>query len=286
MMAALMKRPSAVARMRRSAGGTRNLAVLAIAFSFALLSGHVALTLVALWLYGMCVVRDVASPRFGKRLAAEDAEKRRRLPESVELNDPGLRMTVSSIRAGYAEIARVLKRTPPPIHAHVGAALTSLEELRPQAARLIREADELGGYLRAVPRSGVESELQRLEKAAQRATDEARAEYERALAIRREQLDAIDQIQREHDRISASLERIIGSIEAFPAWIYRLRLLERSAREDLVRDADRDLQRMNEDFCSSKQLLESLAARDGTSWSPLPSVIVGEQGLLEHGRPE
>src|SRR6185312_9522218 len=123
MMAALMKRPSAVARMRRSAGGTRNLAVLAIAFSFALLSGHVALTLVALWLYGMCVVRDVASPRFGKRLAAEDAEKRRRLPESVELNDPGLRMTVSSIRAGYAEIARVLKRTPPPIHAHVGAAL-------------------------------------------------------------------------------------------------------------------------------------------------------------------
>lgn len=284
-MAALMKRPSAVARMRRSAGGTRNLAVLAIAFSFALLSGHLALTLVALWLYGLCVVHDVASPRFARRLATEEAEKGRRLPECTELDDPGLRMTVSSIRAGYGEIARVLKRTPPPIQAHVAAALASLEELRPQAAGLIRQADELAGYLRAVPRSTIESELQRLERAAGRASDEARAEYERALAIRREQLSAIDQIQREHDRITASLERIIGTVEAFPAWIYRLRLLERSAREDLVRDADRDLQRMNEDFSSSKQLLESLAARDA-SWQPLPSVVVAEQALLECGPTE
>ncbi|HEY2744452.1 MAG TPA: hypothetical protein VGL86_07510 [Polyangia bacterium] len=268
-MATLVKRPSVGVLVCRSAAGTRNLSVLAAALLCAMVAGSVGLTVVAVWLYGLFVARDVSSPRFAKRVSAARAEARRRLPDGLDLADPGLRVAVSSIRAGYAEIARVLERTPSPIQAHVRAAVAALNELRPQAARLIREADELCGYLRAVPRSNVASEVDRLAAAAARATDEARAEYERALAIRRDQLAALDQIQREHDRIAASLERIIGTVEAFPARIYRLRLLERSAREDPVSDADRDLQRMNEDLSSSQQLLESLAARDGASWSSL-----------------
>ncbi|HEX3866834.1 MAG TPA: hypothetical protein VHV78_08785 [Gemmatimonadaceae bacterium] len=264
--------------MRSSAAGRRNLAVLASAVALALLSGQLGLTIVAAWLYVLFIARDVLSPQFAKSVAATRAEKLTHLPESADLDDLGLRIIVSSVRSGYAEIGRVLRRMPPPIHAHVRAALASLGELRAQAARLIREADELGGYLRAIPRSGVESEIKRLEAATERANDEARAEYQRALSIRRDQLAAIDQIQREHDRISASLDRIVGTVEAFPSWIYRLRLLERSAREDLVRDADRDLRRVSEDFSSSQLLLESLAACDGVSWSQLPRSSPGTTG--------
>ena len=259
------KGPAVGMLMRSSASGTRNLAVLGIALTVALLSGHLGLSFVAAWLYALFITRDVLDPRFAKRVAAARAEELRRLPSSEELGDAGLRVTVSAIRAGYSEIDRVLKRAPAPIHAHVRAALASLEALRPQAARLVREADELGGYLRAVPRISVESELKRLEAVVERSTHEARQEYERTLAIRRDQLAALEQIQREYDRITASLERIVGTVEAFPAWIFRLRLLERTAREDLVSEADRDLRRMNEDFSSSQHLLEALTAGDGVS---------------------
>jgi predicted transcriptional regulator len=271
--------PALATLVRHSAASKRNLAVLAGVLALALLSAALGLAVVAASLYVLLIVWDVGSPRFGKSVSAARAEELTRLPNCADLDDFGLRVMVSSIRAGYGEIARVLRRMPAPIRAHVRAALAALEELRPRAARLIRELDELGGYLRAVPRNGVESELKRLEAASERANDEARAEYERAVSIRRDQLAAIDQIRREHDRISASLERIIATIEAFPSWIYRLRLLERSAREDLVSEVNRDLRRMSEDLSSSQQLLESLAASDGVAWLSLPAVIAGNDGF-------
>lgn len=275
-MASLMRRPSVALRLRRSTVRPRNLAVLMGALA-CMLSGHLALTVAALWLYAFFVLRDVSSPRFAERVAAEPAERQTRLPEVAEVADPGLRIMTSSIHAGYAEVERLLARTPASVRAHAGAALTALQALRPKAARLIREADELSGYLRGAPRRAAQFELQRLEQARERAIDETRLEYERALSVRRDQLAALDQIQRQHDRVSATLERVMGTIEAFPAWIQRLRLLERAAGEDLLGDTDCELQRMTEELSSSQALLESFTASSEASFWLMPTSRCGSR---------
>jgi len=84
-------------------------------------------------------------------------------------------------------------------------------------------------------------------------------EWSEALSIRKEQLAAIDRIRREHDRILASLERVLGTLEAFPSLIQRLCVLERCAREDLVGDVHVELAGVSGDVTSSRQLLEGLA---------------------------
>jgi len=245
--------------VRRSATGKGNLSALMAVVALALVSGHYALILAAGWLFCLLVARDVRSPRFPHRLLARDAEARRCLPEAAEISDQALRQMLASIRAAYSETARVLRHTPEALKAHVRAAIGSLDDIRAYAAQLIRECDELCGYLRTVSRETVEAEIKRLQKSLDEADEAAGREWSEALSIRKEQLAAIDRIRREHDRIVASLERVLGTLEAFPSLIQRLCVLERCAREDLVGDVHVELAGVSGDVTSSRQLLEGLA---------------------------
>lgn len=244
---------------KRSATGTLNLSALGGVFTLAILSGHLGLVIAAGWLFVLLVARDVSSPRFARRLQARDEAARRQLPEASEVGDQNLRRIVSSIRVGYAEIGHVLEQTPEAIKAHLGGALASLQDLRVHAARLVRQCDELCGYLRAVPRAPVEGELARLKMALARADACARGEFEQAVAIREDQLAALDRIEREHDRTVAALERVVCTVEAFPSLVYRVRVLERRAREDVVHDVCEQLANVSGDVRATRLLLEGLA---------------------------
>lgn len=257
----IMQRPTTARVVLQAASGKLNLAALSTVFALALLSGQLGLLLAGACLYTLLIARDASDPRFWRRMMAAEAAARRELPETSTLSEEALRVVVSSLRSGYREIAFSLKRTPEPIKVHVRVALSTLADLRAHAAQLVRDADDLHRYLCANPRAAVEAEIKRLRESLERAADDARVEYQKALSVRQEQLDTIDRIKHEHDRLLASLELTVAMVDAFPSRVHRLRLLETSAKQDLVSEVDEELERMEGDLSSSRRLLEGLAQR-------------------------
>ncbi|HXU69079.1 MAG TPA: hypothetical protein VN947_07105 [Polyangia bacterium] len=249
----VMERPSAsrvifVASLRKL-----NLSALGAVLVLAAVTGQLGLIFGALVLYSLLVIRDVSSPQLYRRLMADDAAALRQLPETAGLRDEGLRVVVCSLRSGWDQIRWVVARTPAPIRAHLRGAIATLDELRAHAASLIRTADELHRYLEATPRESVVRELKTLRESMERAEVGARAEYEKALAVREEQLTTLDRIKREHDRRLASLQRIIANVEAFPSRIRRIELLETCARQDETQALDEQLLQIDLDLAPSME---------------------------------
>src|SRR5262249_18913571 len=90
-------------------------------------------------------------------------------------------------------------------------------------------------------------------------------EYQRALSIRQDQLAAVTRVAAEHARMLASLQFIVGTIEAFPAWIFRLRVLDRRAKKDGVREVYEEMDQMKIERTASQHLLEGLVQSAGES---------------------
>jgi hypothetical protein len=225
----------------------------------AALSHQLGLVFAGLFLYTLLVARQVSSPRFWRRMLAADAEAARQLPGTAELADESLRVVVCSLRNGYGEIERVLRRAPAPIRAHAHDAVTSLDALRAEAAQMVRDADALHRYLRTTPKEALDRELERLRVSLAHAGGDARAAFERAIAIREEQLGTVERIRGEHERLYASLQLLVASVEAFPSRIHRLQFLERRAKDDMVGELNAELARLELDLSSSQRLLEGLA---------------------------
>jgi hypothetical protein len=250
--------------LAQSARNTPNLVVLALWLATGLLVGHLSVVLAGSLFYLFLVGRNATSPRFWRKLLEAEAAEARELPAETSLNDPALQLQVRSLRKGYEEIERVLKHTPEPVRAHLAPALASLEDLRARASQLLRDADELSRFLVGAPREGATREIQRLtDVVARTAEPEVLHEYEGALAVRKEQLAAVTRVEVEHERMLASLHFIVGTIEAIPASIYRLRVLEFRAKDDRVRETREELTRMSGELAASQHLLEGLARSPG-----------------------
>jgi hypothetical protein len=221
----------------------------------------------------MLVAWKLASPSFWRRALAEAAGAH--LPDPLQIADPSLRATVCAISHARGEVVRVLAETPPQVRAQVEVALPSLDELEHCAARLVRRADSLVQYLGTVKRERIEDEIDRLSDLERRTLDEeAQREYARAKAARREQLCALEEVKRAYERASASLFRVVASLDGLPSRIVRLRLLDAQARDDLSADLDEELERMNGEIATAEQTLKGLLGRDPSS----PSL-----GLLDSG---
>lgn len=263
-MSATPPRPELSRLMAQSARNTPNLVVLGLWLATAMLLGHLSIALVGSFFYLILVARSAASPRFWRKLLDADAERARELPAETSLTDPALQLLVRLIRKGYDEIARVLKQTPEPVRAHLGPALGSLDDLRARAGQLLRDADELSRFLLAAPRDSTAREIQRLHDVIDRGREpDVQREYECALAVRQEQLAAVARVELEHERMLASLQFIVGTIEAIPAWIYRMRVLEFRAKDDCVRETREELTRMTGELAVSQHLLEGLVRSPG-----------------------
>ncbi len=257
-------RPELARIVAQSVRTTPNLIALTAWLATGLLLGHLWIAVAGGCIYLLLIARTSMSPRFWRNILEAEAAEARQLPAESTLTDPALQLLVRSIRKGYEEIARVLKTTPEPVRAHLGPAVASLEDLRQQASQLVRDADELGRYLMLSPRDGTEREIQRLSDAITRASEPGvRVEYQGALAVRQDQLAAVTRVALEHERIVAALQFIVGTIEAFPAWIYRLRVLELRAKDDRVSETHEELTRMKAELSASQQLLEGLARSPG-----------------------
>jgi hypothetical protein len=259
-MSAKEMRPPLVRIIAHSARSTPNAVTLALSLTAGLLLGNVWLMLAGSWLYALLVARNATSVRYRRLVADAEAEVGRQLPAEGSLVDPTLMLVARALRKGYEEIERHVKETPEPVREHLRAAVASLEDVRGQAAQLIRDADQLSGYLLSGPAEATQAAIQRLSHDLAGASDATvKREYQGALSVRHEQLAAVSQIAAEHARMLAALQFIVGMVESFPAWVLRLRVLESRAQQDRVTEIYDELGRMKAELATSLHLLEGFA---------------------------
>jgi hypothetical protein len=245
--------------MAHSARTTPNLAALGVSLALACVVGNAWVVFMGAWLYALLVARDSANGVFRRKVAELDAELARQLPAESTLTDPGVMLIVQALRKGFDEITRVMSETPDPVKPHLEPAVASLNDVRAQAVQLIRDADALSRYLLTLPGEATQAAIQRLNYDIGRSSDDSvKAAYQRALSVRQEQLAAVAHVTREHDRIVATLQFIVGTVEAFPAWIYRLRVLEARAKDDRIGDITDEIVGLKSELAASQQLLEGL----------------------------
>src|SRR5690348_12486664 len=119
-----MERPALRRVVVHAAVGKANLGAFGTVVALAALSHQLGFVFAGLFLYTLMIARHAASPRFWRRMLAEEAEAARQLPGTAELADDSLRVVVCSLRNGYSEIDRVLRHAPPPIRAHARDAVS------------------------------------------------------------------------------------------------------------------------------------------------------------------
>jgi hypothetical protein len=261
------RRPGAVPRVRppvkrvvtEAACSTPNLTAFGTSLALAFVAGNVWVALLGVWLYVLLIARDSTSGPLWRRIAERDAEAARQLPATSSLTVPSVMLLVEALQKGFDGMARVMRETPDSVKPHLVGVVASLDQLRGQAAQLIREADALSAYLLHAPAEATETAIDRLSLDLARASDAGvRAEYERALTVRQEQLAAIAEVTHEQERILAAIQLIIGTVEAFPAWAYRLRVLDGRAKGDRIGDLHDELVELKTELDSSQLLLEGI----------------------------
>ena len=261
-MTANQKRPWGRA-VASAATGRVNLAVAGATALGAAALGSVPLLGVGLAAYAALVAWDLASPQHWKRVLAEDPTTRD-LPDPDTLGDPILKNQVQQIATAREGLTRILRESPPEVKDYVAQALASLGPLEQAAVRLVARGEDLWRYLASVEKSAVKAEMNGLGRQADQTSDpDARAEFQRARAIRQQQLSTIEELERALDRVHANLSRIVAAYEGLPARLVHLRTLSSQARDAVSGDVNQELNRMNQEMTEFEQTLKEVAAEVG-----------------------
>jgi len=257
------KRPRHV--LARAAAKPANLLVAGASFLAAPLFGCWFLML-GMLLYTSLVIWKAGSPTFWREVLATQQVGAAGLPEPWQVDDPALRILVAAVTSGRRDVIKVLSQVPPEVRSHVRFAVGSLEQLESCAARLVNRAEELKRYLASVERQGIVDESRRLEDLVRRTLDpDAQREYRDAKRVRDLQLEALDEVARAYDRMTARLTRVAATIEGLPARIVRIRLLDAESRDDLSTELDEELDRVGAELSTCEQTLTTLCAQSDES---------------------
>jgi hypothetical protein len=203
-------------------------------------------------IYVVLVIRNLLRPAFWAAALANRGPPRS-LPDANHVFDPALRAMVCAIGAGRAEVCRVLADTPEHVRAELGFNPTYLDRLEQCASRLVTRADDLSRHIKTVRRESVFANVARLDRLMQNgASDDAKREYASARSLRREQLQALDDLTATYELMTATLSRIVATVEGLPPRLLRLRLLCTEARENLLGEVDDHLDRITGDLAASE----------------------------------
>ncbi|NMO20879.1 hypothetical protein HPC49_36685 [Pyxidicoccus fallax] len=247
--------------LARSVGGNLNLAVAgASMLGAAALQSWPVLALGGA-AYAALVAWDLASPAFWREVLRGKTEGQAavRLPAPESLKDTRVRDAVRAMTTAREQLERTLKESPEAVRSHLGLALSSLHELEGRAARLAVRGEELARFLASADAASVREGIRQAAEQARAARDaEARAQYERALAAREEQLAALVDIDAARERVLANLARIAAAYQGLPARVMRLRALDAQATETMYGDLNEELGRMNGEIGAFEETLKSI----------------------------
>src|SRR5262249_15535903 len=89
------------------------------------------------------------------------------------------------------------------------------------------------------------------------ATDdpEARKQFEQALASRQEQLRALEDIKDAHDRVSGTLSKVVAALQAPPAKVVRMQVMDSEALTAGSGDVQRELDTLSNEVPAFEETL-------------------------------
>lgn len=207
--------------------------------------------------YGALVAWDLVSGKSRKGRAASP-------PVTLDADldafaDAQTQGTVRKILSAKADIDRVMEETPPDVQGQLALALTSVAELEERAARLAARGEDVASYLKTTDPRVVDADCKALAVRVSAAKDtEVRAQYESALAARREHLEVLRDLANAKERIDATLLSIASTLEALPAKIVRMRALDAQATDQMSGDVKEELDRMNSEIRTFEETLQTL----------------------------
>ena len=234
-----------------------NVSVVALASAGAAAVGSLGVLAAGGVAYAAMVAWDLSSKSFWSKLAAPTGKDG--LPALESLFDPETREAVARIAAARAEITRVMSETPEAVAAHVAPVVASLAELNGRAGRLALRADQIARHLAANSFEDLRVEMDELAAKAAGARDgDARRQYREAQAARQAQLGSLNELGAAHDRVVASLARILTTLEGLPTQIVKMRTLDDQAVDDFSGDVGQELDRINVEMGAFEETLASL----------------------------
>lgn len=244
-----------------------NMSVMAVASAGAAAAGSVGVLIAGGAAYAALVAWDLSSKAFWQKLSGAPARGAApvSLPRPDQLFDPETREAVARITKARAHITRVMDETPDGVTAHVEPVVASLAELDGRAARLALRADQIARHLAATSADGLRGEIEQLGARAARARDaEAQRQYGEARAMREGQLRNLGDLAAAHDRVLASLARILTTLEGIPTQLVKMRALDAQAADDFSGDVGQELDRINVELGAFEETLETLVEERST----------------------
>ncbi len=208
--------------------------------------------------YTALVAWDLSSADFWRNVLGT-GPARRILPDPMTLTDPASQTAIRSIVAARQGLARVLADTKDEIKGHLARSLAAVSDLEERACALIDRIEELAHYLGTADVDAVRREIVRLDDRARRCGDPStKLELIEARAVRDEHLRTLFEISDTKERICAGLDRIVGALEALPARVMRMRVLDTEAMDRLSSDVRGEIDGVDGDLRTFEETLRSL----------------------------
>ncbi len=206
--------------------------------------------------YAALVAWDLASPTFWKKAMTPDPAA---FPAPEKIKDLAVADAVRSFLAGRARLAAVLEESPDVVKSHVGTVMTSVTEMERGAVRLVKRAEDLTRYLATTDREPVQKEMAKLDQKIRAAGDPVtRQQYESALAMRQEQIRALDDIAGAKERLVANLTRMVATLEGLPPKLVRMGALDAQAMDALSGTMSEEIDSINGDIQAFEETLKTL----------------------------
>ena len=235
-----------------------NVSVMALASAGAAAMGSVGLLAAGGVAYAAMVAWDLSSKSFWTKLAAP-LRKTPELPDPEGLFDRETKQAVVRIAAARSQINRVMSETPDTVATHVEPVVASLAELDGRVARLALRADQIARHLAVSSIEDLRAEIDSLAAKAAGARDlDAKKQYREAQAARQTQLGNLNELTAAHDRVLASLARILTTLEGIPTQIVKMGALDAQAADDFSGDVGQQLDRINVEMRAFEETLETL----------------------------
>jgi hypothetical protein len=235
-----------------------NVSVMALASAGAAAVGSLGVLAAGGVAYVAMVAWDLSSKSFWKKVAAPPLQKDG-LPAVEDLFDSETKQAVTRIAAARAKIARVMGETPESVTTHVGPVVESLTELDGRAGRLAVRSDQIARHLHATSIEELREEIAGLAAKAAGARDpDARRQYLEAQTARQGQMKSLEELTGAHDRVLASLARILTTLEGIPTQIVKMGALDAQAVDDFSGDVGEQLDRINVEMRAFEETLETL----------------------------
>lgn len=228
--------------------GKFNVAVAGVAATGAAFCQSWSMLLLAAAAYLAMVAWDLSSLDFWKRALNEDEDRPLPVPDMATLTDSTSVIAVQRIVDARTRLAIVLSETPEEVRLALGPALSRIRKLEEHAIVLLSRVDELGRYLTCSSPELVRAEIAHAERRLRHAReDDAREQYRQARDVRMEQLGALEEISANRERLAATLDHLLGTLEALPTRVVRLRMLHTQAGDPAAEDGAHEVTWLNDE---------------------------------------